>query len=381
MTKLQLLTKVVGQSCVGAKFEGFHPHPRAVTFDRVTGIGKKGNFDIVSFHDADGNLIKRVYDFVDGAKNKIRKIKTWGKRENAEVTYEATAVNGKVKESVSRVLDKGEDDLIIYEEKLVNGKRGTKDYHKAGYYRVGQKPREMSYIAKWDGKAPKIHYKNIKGRMPEEGLANLPLFMSEAAEPRYRHAARVQINRYGLDGIAPDVKIVPFECLNEGCRNVQEAEAKLGFSSFGATNFIPPSGQVFVTRDMKNAEEIVSVMAHEYRHVYDLSQYARLKFNVDQHLKMSKEDYQATKEIMPEVIDFIENSIAKGVITKENSKNQEYWYYKHLGKHFGTSEYKMSSVKEHNDNLVELAPLFEEKKEVEKFNSLIDKFISLLIQD
>lgn len=379
--KAQLFTKSLGQSCAGARFKGFHAPKTAKTFDSVTGIGKKGRFEITSFRREDGSLMKRVSRYLDDAGNETLTIKNW----TEGWIHQVTAINRKVTESVSDIINVAEDkkSVAIFRNRLLNTENGTRDFHSIGFYRQGRAPREISFEAKWDGNVPDVHYKNIKTRLPDRGLEYLPLITSESAMPRYQHVARVQLKEYGLEDCVPDLKLVDVSELNCGCKSIEEAKNKLGVVTVGITTCIPPSGQVFIVNSLTSSEEVISTIAHEYAHVSYLSRFVRLKFNADIVNSYSPETVEIMKKEMPEAYNFMRKSVDKGVITKENSKDYEYWHLKHLAKKLDINKYhkQVKTQEQHDHHPLEVGPIRKAKEEVEKFKSLLDSVIKVLNND
>lgn len=374
--KAQLFSKVSGQSCTGAKLKGFHVPEWAKTFDRVTGIGKKGKFDIVTFRNFNERALKRVARYVDEAQNETLKSKYWWYQD----VYETTAVNGVVKEHVSKIFWHDDTYSLLYEQRLVNTDTGTRDFHKCARYKAGEKPRVISYETKWDGQAPEVTYQNIDGRLPQDGLEYLPLCISSSAIPRYHHVAKAQRMKYDLEGAIPEMKFVSLKEINPDGTN----------GDFIVTATADPeTGQVLYAKCFTENEDIVRSIAHEHKHAYDFSKIIRLKYNADKFLERDDPRYTANKyfdcikETWPKLYEGVKNktnfhrkSIAKGIITEQDS---EYWYYKYLDKHLVEDcNEQARTLESHDSHPVEIGAIAAGKKEAEKFGFIMKELFRLL---
>ncbi len=383
MVKAQLFSKLLAQPCRGAKFKGFHAPAEAVTYDKVSGISKKGNFEITSFYDDADCLTKQVSRYVDKDGVETLKIKHWSAVD--EIMSEIIAVNGKVKEFVRKIFDfePTTEEMSCVTERLINTERGTRDYHEFALFKKGQKPKKMSYRANWDGNAPEIKYTNIKTEMPREGLEYMPLLASFGANPRHRHLSRMYIKEYGLEGIATEAKKVEFTELNPEYKSFKEALEVDGDICNGYTSFTPPTGEVFINEYLFDAEELIRVYSHEYKHVDDLSHFIRLRYNAEQWKALPHKVIEELKENEPEMFKFIFRSIKKGIIDKHGPDAQTYRYYKHLDNHFSEAKYERENKTAASQmfDLVEVGPIRKSKEELKKFELLQENIRKILHSD
>ena len=373
---------IVGQSCEGAKFKGFHAPSDAVSYDRVKGIGKKGKFDIVSFYDKADGLSKRVYRFVDKKGNETLRIKYFSALDT--ITSEVVAINGKVKEFINKVWDinKNANEVSCVTERLVKEGDKTRDFHEFALFTHGKKPRKMSYEAKWDGYAPEIEYTNVSARMPREGLEYMPMLVSYGAQARHHHLSLINLRKYDLEGIGHEAEKIKFTELNPEYKSFKDTPEDVDCSN-GFTEFDPQTAKVFVSDHAKAPEDLIRIYGHEYKHVDDLSHVMRLRYIVDIWDGMSKEDLESIKINDPEMYKFVTGSIKKGVIEKHGNNPEEYRYYKWLEKHFDGKKYdkQVQTMADQLHHPVEVGPIREGEKEVEKFNSLQENIFDVLHSD
>ena len=382
MIKPKLYSRIVGQSCEGAKFKGFHAPSDAVTYDRVKGISKKGKFDIVSFYDKNDELAKRVYRYIDKKGNETLRIKCFSALDT--ITSEVVAINGKVKEFINKVweINKKTKEVGCVTERLVKEGNKTRDFHEFVLFTHGKKPRKMSYEAKWDGYAPEIEYTNISARMPREGLEYMPMLVSNGAQARHHHLSLINLRKYGLEGVGHEAQKIKFTELNPQYKSYKDVP-EFAEHSDGMTEFDPQTAKVFVSDHAKLPENLIRIYGHEYKHVDDLSHVMRLRYIVDSWNSLSKEDLEAIKINDPEMYKFVTGSIKKGVIEKYGDNPEKYRYYKWLEKYFDTKKYdkQVKTVADQQNHPVEIGPIRESKKEVEKFNSLQENIFAILHSD
>lgn len=385
----RIISKTIGQSCIGAKFKGFHSPKLAQTFDTVTGVCKKGNFEITSFRDDANVTIKKVQRYVDENDNETIIIKNWNKDRNH--IYTATAKNGVVKELVHQMLGGRKDALLIFEQKLVHSEYGDiVDLHSIKACKKGEKPREISYIAKWDGKSPDIRYKNTVGKFSEgERLEYLPMWQPEMALPRYNHITKFNRMRMGLDDILPPFEFASLAELNHGIASFDEAKQVNGILSLGATS--PYTGLVQIAKAADSNFDIIDILAHEHRHAFEFSMMNRLQYNVDSYHKLKekmftpevlnelKKNNPSGYELVKMMIDFNEKAIAKGILTRKRN-GEEYRYFKWLDKRFNHKQYvnTTQTLKGHDEHPLERGPLNAGKKATDEYLQLRDAIFRVL---
>ena len=382
MIRPKLYSRIVGQSCDGAKFKGFHAPSDAVTYDRVRGIGKKGKFDIVSFYDEKDGLAKRVYKYVDKKGNETLRIKSFSNVDS--ITREVVAINGKVKEFICKVWTKMQknNEASCITERLIKEGDKTRDFHEFALFTHGKKPRKMSYEAKWDGYAPEIEYTNVSARMPREGLEYMPMLVSYGAQARHHHLSLINLRKYDLEGIGHEAEKIKFTELNSEYKSYEDVPDYSVLNS-GFTEFDPQTGKVYVSDYSKTPEDLIRIYGHEYKHVDDLSHIMRLQYIADLFTNLSKEDLEYYKRNIPDMYKFVTGSIKKGIIKKHGDNPEEYRYYKWLEKHFDDKKYEkqMKTMVTQADLPIEVGPIREGEKEVEKFNSLQDNIYDVLHSD
>lgn len=385
----RIISKSIAQSCVGAKFKGFHAPKIAQTFDTVAGVCKKGNFEITSFCDEVGNVVKKVNRYVDKDNNETLIIKTWNKDRSRIRT--ATSVNGVVKEYSFQFVGGRKGAVLMFEQKLVRSENGdVVDFHSIKACRKSEKPREIFYVANWDGKAPDVQYKNTEGKFLEgERLEYLPMWQPEMALPRYNHVAKFNRMQMDLDDVLPPFEFASMAELNPHFYN-DAGEQISSVMSLGATN--PYTGLVQIAKAADSNFDIIDIMAHEHRHALDFSKMNRLQYNVVDYHKMKSKMLQPqyleelkirnrpSYDFLKALMDFQEKSIAKGMITRKNSKNFEYQYYKWLDKQFDHGQYVKTTqtLKSHDEHPLERGPLIAGKKATDEYLQLRDAIFRVL---
>lgn len=277
MVKAQLFSKVVGRACEGAGFRGFSAPRRAKTFNQVTGVGPKGDFDIVSFYDSEGSIVQRVARYVNDLNGETLKTKYWNS--DGSTIKEIVQRNGRLSEvTVDNLYQTArEDEFLRQREKAILNGQNPRELMSFAVFAPKRKPRKIIFETKWDGCAPKIFYKNINGGLQSDRLEYLPLIISQKCDTaQINHIVKVQEKALDIEGIAPPIERVPFEDLNPEYRNPKEARIDERLSS-GLTN--PETGQVEIWNKIKSVDTLLGVIAHEYFHVWQYSCVARLQHN------------------------------------------------------------------------------------------------------
>jgi len=162
---------------------------KAVTYNFVSGSGKKGNFEIYSFFDKNGKLVKRNTAY-NNAGNTTREIK-WYTPESVQT---AKSVNGEVKSFTRKNLYQN-----CFIETNILPEKGY-DTHRFVKLKAGQKPQEISYKTVWDGNVPEIEYKNCDRILDGfEGAEFLPVLTAESSTKRINHLFLNQIKKQELE--------------------------------------------------------------------------------------------------------------------------------------------------------------------------------------
>lgn len=385
----RIISKTIGQSCIGAKFKGFHAPKLAQTFDTVAGLCKRGKFEITSFRDDVGVVVKKVQRYVDDDNNVTLVVKNWNKDRNK--IHTTTAVNGVVKEHSYQMIGGRKDSLLMFEQKVVRSESGDiVDFHSIKACKKGEKSREISYIAKWDGKAPEIQYKNTVGKFFEgERLEYLPMWQPEMALPRYNHVAQFNRMHMGLDDILPPFEFASLAELNHGISSFDEAGKVDGVLSLGATS--PYTGLVQIAKAADSNFDIIDIFAHEHRHALEFSMMNRLQYNVDSYNKLKekmfnpevlnglKKNNPSGYELIKMMMDFNEKSFAKGILTRKKDENV-YRYFKWLDKQFDHGQYvkNTKTLKGHDAHPLERGPLSAGKKATDEYMNLREAIFRVL---
>ncbi len=390
MIKPVLTSKIVNAPCKGVKFKDITVPPESVTYNRVQGKGPKGEYDIHSFFDENGTILKMVSRYVNALNGEVIKVRRW-----AEETcdyFDTVIRNGKVTEYVNNIVLESDspEKFFMLKETLFRGGDGVRNIHKLSLFAPKQKPRQILYETKYDGRAPKVIYKNTLGTLPDEGLEYLPLFVSGGSNSRIKHVAKAQEIKYGLEGVLPEFQMLPFEDLNPELVGVKGVILDNSIITSGVTN--SDTCQISFVDGLTQAEDIITTVTHEYAHADDFTHVYRLRHMaapvLDGNILKNKE-CREFKNKDPEAFDLyrkalrtVKKSLAKGLVTKQNTDSAEYWRYKRLSKYVLNDELYVretdASEEAYRNHFAEIRPTNVANREHAKYVSLVDRIYEIL---
>lgn len=169
---------------------------KAVTYNFMNGTGKKGNFEIYSFFDSNGKLVKRNMTY-NNAGNTTREIK-WYTPDSVKT---AKSIDGKMKSFTSRNLYQN-----CFIETNILPEKGY-DIHRFVKLKAGQKPQEITYKTAWDSNAPEIEYKNCDRILDGfEGAEFLPVLTAKSSSKRINHIFLNQVKKTRIRRNCPSNK-------------------------------------------------------------------------------------------------------------------------------------------------------------------------------
>ena len=323
--------------------DGIKGCKKAASYNFVQGAGKKGNFEIYSFFDKNGKLIKRNTTY---SKDKsVTKEIFWYTPTNKR-TVKST--NGCVNFYSDRTLYKG-----VYIEKNILPEEGS-DVHRFVKFRAGQKPQEISYKTCWDGNAPVIEYKNCPRILDNvNGTEFLPVLTADSSVKRLNHIFLNQVKKQELEGIVPPLKVVTRKDAYKISNELKQYEAN-GGDSLKIPGFCDDSGQVYFINDIKSNGTEINNIAHEVQHARDRSDIARLEHNT--FLNKSAFGYR---------------SRAKGII-KEAENPAEYKRLSELEHSYNNKNYISECLSGNHDDL--LCEYYANKKGEGEFYNALNAF-------
>ena len=211
----------------------------------------------------------------------------------------------------------------------------------------------INYKTLWDGKTPKIEYKNwdrIKDGF--EGADILPVLTAESSTKIINHIFLNQLKKQELEGIAPPIKIVSRKEAYKHSKELKAIEEQFP-NDPKIQGFCDHEGQVYFINDVKSKSEINNI-AHEVQHAKDHSDIERLEHNTFFNTGT-----------------FGHRSRAKGII-KENENPAEYKRLSELEKSYSDGNYLSECLNgKHSDVLCEY---YANKKGDEEFYKALNIF-------
>ena len=222
---------------------------------------------------------------------------------------------------------------------------------------AGEKPQELQYRTKWDGRAPKIKYKNVPNFLTGmRGQHYLPVIVNPDSTRRLYHMHDNQATSNGIKDVIKELQIITRKKANRDFQNIKELEKELIVSGFSN-----PNGEIFIIDDIKNILDEAEIIAHEDQHLKDFSEMCRLDFNAP---------FAGNR--------FECKSVRKGIFTEENSP-RKYKRLKKLHATFDPDKYQEGCLEGHHDDLdIEKSAIKKGVKEAAKLMKIknkIDQFL------
>lgn len=295
----KLLQKKVGQqiesrSIKEAGLSIFAPE-NARTYDFVSGIGKKGQFNIFSFKDADGNLIKRFTRYLKDD-NKYTDIITNIEKNSDVINRTQQTINGSLRSS-ERICDQIDYSslLRVNDQKFLRSnttlsKKG--DFGGWDVLRKGRSAKGIKFDYNYDGKPTNIEYKNTNGiklDITEEESQYLPFLPQKFNISRQNGTSKLFDTDFSTYNVQNRIKLSQiiqerFQKIKEGilpkARGIRHNDMLIVRQNRELANTLRAkgtpynaeaqgNGQIYLAIDIPNGTEsrfVLSRMAHEMQH-------------------------------------------------------------------------------------------------------------------
>ena len=327
--------------------KGIRATNKACSYNFVKGTGKKGDFEIYSFFDKNGKLIKRNTTYFNQG-NTSNEIRWYNPKEIRTVK----SLNGKPQEFATRKLYNN-----CFIETQILPKKGY-DIHRFVKLKAGHKPKEINYKTLWDGNKPQINYINCNRILDNTGGTEyIPVMAAENSTKSINHIFYSQVKSQGLEGVIPPIKTISRNKAYEIDPDLIISDMALG-NNGKVEGFCNEFGQIYLLNDIKGIEKYITNIAHETQHAKDYSDFARLEHN---------SFYISNDE-------FTNKSKAKGII-KESQNPEEYQRLSELENSYNDPNYLTECInRKHDTALCEKGAMEKGQKE---FNKALNAFIQL----
>ena len=292
----QLFSKELGLSINKAtKIGNFRVPKKAVSYDIVTGTGKRGDFEIITFRNKKGRIIKRGQAFMDESGNSSHIVRNYSGKDGYLRINESRFKNGQEECFSSEIMmpiahrETGEF-LGIFRrgQKFVNGK----EIHSTEILRFGQKRKGIEYDCHWDGSPTEIRYNNIDKKLDitDDEFQYLPLISADLSTRRVNQKFDliqfINEKLYDIKGIIPKLERVKFRDLNT--KDTPSSVTKDSYILYGDAS--PYTGQVRIQDVLKkDSRLLVQLLGHEFKHVDDFVKMMQL-YEPELFAKYSKEE-------------------------------------------------------------------------------------------
>lgn len=317
----QLFSRELGLSINNVrKIGNFKVPKKAVSYDRVTGTGARGDFEVLTFKNKKGKIIKMGQTFVDEAGNTSHVVRNYGRNNGCLIINEGRYTNGKEESFTSSILMpianvETKEFMGFFRRKQVITK--GKEVHSNEMLRQGQKRIGIEYDCHWDGSPTEIRYHNIDKKLDisETEQQYLPFMCADLSTKRMNQKfdliQLIQEKLYNIQGILPKLKRVTFRELNP--KQTPTSITPKSFIVHG--NASPYTGQVKILDDLKkNSGNLLLMLGHEYKHADDFVKMMQL-YEPELLAKYSKQEieelYAQHEKIFPGTRAFEERCVQK----------------------------------------------------------------------
>ena len=238
---------------------------RPVNIDIVRGK----NFEACLYRDSKDNLVKRT--ILRETALGIEKITDYIKNNKL---FRIVRLNDTITKFVKQ--QSYPDNYII---KIIKDFTTNQEIHKIGHYKAKEAPKEISYVASWDGQTPDLFFKNTKTNQPISDLEFLSVCINPNSNKAVEHLAQTQIEAQGLESL--DIPVAKKSTKEK----LLQINPEMGKNKYfcekqvkGATD--PNTAQVYVTNQQGDAFDLINTVVHEYQHVRDIVDMERLDINL-----------------------------------------------------------------------------------------------------
>ena len=264
----QLFTKIT-RAAISELAENIRVPKGAKSYNFVSGTGQKGKFEIYTFFDEAGKIMKRNSSYING-EDTIQTISKY----NQNVMKTASIINGRAESVSKRKYVWGNKDKCIFSESTTF-RDSLEDVQKLTFKQKGQSPQSIGLKTSWDGTAPEITYTNMDRIFDGEKYTEyLPPLVDKTALRRYEHVYKYQMKEQDLEDVFDSFSLIRNIDLPNHIKNIKDVDEAIGIAGV----FDELSGKIFyVVGNKISVADEVEVIAHEVQHAKDYSDIARLK--------------------------------------------------------------------------------------------------------
>lgn len=378
MVVSRLFTKVLAQPITTQKMiAGLQVPNKAAAFDYVSGVGKKGKFQIYTFKDAKGRPVQRNMTFFNNGEVTKQNRLYWREQgayniSDVKINSAGECVSSKLTamHPFANPLNQRDVKLLQYSEQS-----GSVDSFSYSMLSRGKSKTGIKFDSKWDGKKPDIAYVNVEDKFTAKNQDYLPLLLSRMdsnTDKRVGLIQAIQERIYGLKGMCTPVRRVPLKDLNGGIDIAPDAYCTKAVCGY--------DGSIKIADSITDSTSLLEFLGHEFKHASDFSKVYRVK-NPEETPELLEQTFTMFENLgFTNIRKFHKESIAKGQFEPDSNIGKSCRKVaKSLEKAIGDSNYSSREV--HDTYLFEKRANAAGSKEVQKLNDLsVDLFNYLLKQ-
>ena len=240
----------------------------AKSYNYVKGFGIKGDFEIYSFFDDSGKMIKRIRNYnKDGRKS--QSITNYRDKFNSKTV---NIEDGVVRNIVKKEKRWGNSRSGFLLSETITSRGVANEKQKVMFCKAGEAPKEFSYKTCWDGNRPDIHYKNMDRIFDNmAGVEFLPTFINQSNFMRYKHIFQAELKSQELENVFDEFYVITKDQLGKMGKEIDDYNKKFGVAGI----FDEKTGKTYYVID--KLADPVDTISHEVQHARDHSDLARLE--------------------------------------------------------------------------------------------------------
>lgn len=370
--KAQLFSKIVKASITSLP-QNVRSCPKAANYNFVSGTSTKGNFEIYSFFDEAGKLLKIDSSYSKG-KDITRKVSWFNEIKDYtealpidtfQQRFHVTTKNGKMVESTKET-------WLSKLTRLVEEIKPDRSYdvHKIQSFAPKEKPKEISYKINWNGELPKdINFQNCKA-IDTDGFEYIPLFVSPNSIKRFNHLEKINLKMQELEDIIPEMQVLS----EKQFKNKHDPFSICGDNIIPLGLAYPEDGLVAIIKTKRNGNplELVDTVAHEFQHSRDFSDMLRVggerfEYMIRNNTKTKKLGFGKIT-----LSDFQFNSLKKkGAIPSNSEEAKRLKAIKWIVDHENYIE--MCTQGKHDNAILEISANTKGDSELQRFRNTIER--------
>lgn len=288
MNEIGITQKALHCAIEGTKFKGFRAHPKAQSYNYISGTFKNGEVERFDFLDDRGRLVKKVTRFVDKENNEKLSLKYYERNVNEDLfvsqkkmsqTAEIIAVNGKVVEYIKKSLysfSAFRTKKSIFKTvalKKVNG--GIKETHSYQQCKPKSPAKKLEFEVKYDGTPIEVKTKNLTVDLSEAEKEYLPMVASKSTK-RFEYLQNLFLKKNNIDGTLTNLPTREGVLGEDAAAEYWAMDAQIHIEPLEMFESNVINALTGAVENLSRQEKEIAAIGHEATHVAQWGRIARL---------------------------------------------------------------------------------------------------------